>query len=149
MAVGEVVGYKVTDAEAAMRGALKSDDLTPLAIDALTRISSKDVQLDLANLAVAPERPVPIRTQAATALVEHIQSFGRFVTDPQADAIAQSANATDDLELRTRLLAAEGVLRANAKGTGDRLKGYVPKPVEAPKEEVPPPKEKEKDKEKQ
>jgi hypothetical protein len=38
------------------------------------------------------------------------------------------------------------VLRVDAKGTGDRLKGYVPKLGEAPKDEVPPPKEKEPDK---
>lgn len=143
MAVGELAGYKVADAEQAIRGALKSDDLAPLAIDALTHISSKEVQLDLANLAVAPERPIPIRTQAAKALVEHIQQFGRFVTDPQIDAIAQSADVAEDLELRTRLLAALGVLKADPKGTGNRLKGYVPKLGEAPKNEAPPPKEKE------
>lgn len=145
MATGELAGYQVRDAEAALRGALKSDDLAPLAIDALVRLPSKDVQLDLANLAVAPERPVPIRTQAATALVEHIQAHGRYVTAPQADAIAASVPAAEDAELRAKLLAAQGVLQSDARGTGDRLKGYVPKPVEPAKEEGPPPKEKEKE----
>jgi CheY-like chemotaxis protein len=141
MAVGEVPGYKIADAEAALRGALRSDELAPLAIDALVRLPSKEVQLDLANLSVAPERPIPLRTQAATALVEHMQTFGKFVTGPQTDAIVNSAAATDDADLKGRLLAAQGVLRATAKGTGDRLKLYVPKPGEAPKEEVVPPKD--------
>lgn len=146
MAVGELAGYKITEAEPAIRGALKSDDLAPLAIDALVKISSKDAQLDLANLAVAQERPVPIRTQAATALVEHVQTFGKFVTSAQGDAISQAAASTEDVELKARLLAAQGVLKADAKSTGDGLKGYVPKLGTAPKDDVPPPKEKEPEK---
>ena len=80
MAVGEISGYDVRPAEAAIRYALFSDDLAPLAIDALAHVPSKEAQLDLANLAVAPERPVPVRSQAAIALVKHIQTYGRFVT---------------------------------------------------------------------
>ncbi len=149
MAVGEITGYSVEPALAALRLGLTSDELAPYAIDAIVRLPSKDGQLDLANLAVALERPVAIRAQAATALVEHIQKFGRFVTDPQADAIVNSIPATEDADLRARLLAAQGVLKADRKATGDRLKGYVPKPVEAPKDEVPPPKEKEDPKDKE
>jgi len=150
MAVGELAGYRVADAEVALRGALKSDEFAPLAVEAIVRLPSKDVQLDLANLTVAPERPVPIRTQAAKALIEHMQAFGRHVTVPQSDAIANSVGTTEDLELKSHLLAALGVLKTDAKGTGDRLKNYVPKPAPPPKEdippvkeEVPPPKEKE------
>lgn len=143
MAVGEVTGYDVRPAEASMRSALFSDDLAPLAIDALARIPSKDAQLDLANLAVAPERPVPIRSQAAIALVKHIQKFGRFVTGPQADAIANAGATVEDADLRARLLAAQGVLKTDLKATGDRLKAYVPKAAEPAKDAAPPPKEKE------
>jgi hypothetical protein len=142
MAIGELPTYKVTDAEVAIRGALKSDDLAPLAIDALARMPSKEAQLDLANLSVAPERPIPIRSQAAVALVEHIQSYGKFVTGPQTDAIAAAAGTAEDAALKAHLLAAQGVLKADAKSTGDRLKAYVPQPAEAqPKEEAPAPKE--------
>jgi CheY-like chemotaxis protein len=143
MAVGEIPGYAVGPAIPAIRFALFSDELAPLAIDALVRLPSKDAQLDLANLAVAPERPIPVRTQAAQALIEHIQTFGRFVTEPQADAIVNATAATEDVELKARLLAAQGILKSSAKATGDRLKGYVPKPIEAGKDEMPPPKEKE------
>jgi CheY-like chemotaxis protein len=148
MAVGEIAGYDVRPAEAAMRHALHSDDLAPLAIDALARVPSKEAQLDLANLSVAPERPLPIRSQAAVALVEHIQKFGRFVTGPQADAIANAATTVEDADLRARLLAAQGVLSTSAKATGERLKIYVPKPVESGKDEVPMPKVKEEGKDK-
>ncbi|MBO0698027.1 MAG: hypothetical protein J2P46_06520 [Zavarzinella sp.] len=147
MAVGEIPGYKVTPAEPAIRHALLSDELAPLAIDALVRMPSREAQLDLANVAVAPDRPIPLRTHAAAALVEHIQAFGRFVTGPQADAIANTAASVEDPELRARLLAAQGVLKTDARSTGDRLKQYVPRPVEN-KEEMPPPKEKEEPKEK-
>jgi CheY-like chemotaxis protein len=143
MAVGEIPGYDVTPALAALRFALFYDELAPQAIDALARVPSKDAQLDLANLAVAPERPVPIRTQAAAALVEHVQKYGKFVTGPQTDAIVTATGATEDGELKARLLAAQGVLKADPKATGDRLKGYVPRLPEAPKGEAPPPKEKE------
>ena len=138
MAIGELTGYQITSAVPAIRGALASDDLAPQAIDALAHVPSKDAQLDLANLAVAPERPVSIRTKAAAALVEHIQAFGRFVTGPQAKAIAEAVPAAKDLELKARLLAAQGVLKADAKGTGNRLKDYIPKPV-APKPAPPKP----------
>ena len=147
MAVGEIAGYDVRPAEAAMRSALFSDELAPMAIDALARIPSKDAQLDLANLSVAPERPLPVRSQAAIALVKHIQKYGRFVTAPQADAIANAAATVEDADLRARLLAAQGVLKSDLKATGDRLKSYVPKPAEPAKEEVSPPKEKEDPKE--
>ena len=100
MAVGEVPGYDVRPAEAAMRSALFSDDLAPLAIDALTHVPSKEAQLDLANLAVAPSPAVPVRSQAAIALVKHIQRYGRFVTGPQADAIANAAATVEDADLR-------------------------------------------------
>jgi hypothetical protein len=131
-----------------MRHALRSDDLAPLAIDALARVPSKEAQLDLANLSVAPERPLPIRSQAAIALVEHIQKFGRFVTGAQADAIANAATAVEDADLRARLLAAQGVLSTSAKATGERLKVYVPKPIEPGKDEAPMPKVKEEGKDK-
>jgi hypothetical protein len=148
MAVGEVPGYEVGPALASLRFALFFDELAPGAIDALARLPSKDAQLDLANLAVAPERAVPVRSQAAGALVEHIQKYGKFVTGPQADAIVTATGATEDADLKARLLAAQGVLKSDAKATGDRLKGYVPRPAEAPKGEVPPAKEKEEPKEK-
>jgi hypothetical protein len=147
MAVGEIAGYDVRPAEAAIRSALFSDELAPLAIDALARLPSKDAQLDLANLSVAPERPLPVRSHAAIALVKHIQKYGRFVTGPQADAIANAAATVEDADLRARLLAAQGVLKTDLKATGDRLKAYVPKPAEPAKDEVPPPKEKEEPKE--
>jgi hypothetical protein len=141
MAVGEIPGYQVTEAEPAIRGALLSDELAPLALDALVRMPSKEAQLVIANLASAPERPVQLRTQAAGALVEHIQSFGRFITGPQGDAIAAAAASAEDPDLRSRLLAVQGVLTADPKATGARLKGYVPKAVEPKKEDVPPAKD--------
>jgi hypothetical protein len=132
-----------------LRFALFFDELAPGAIEALARLPSKDAQLDLANLAVAPERPVPIRSQAAGALVEHIQKYGKFVTGPQADAIVTATGTTEDADLKARLLAAQGVLKSDPKATGDRLKGYVPKPSEAPKGDAPPAKEKEGSKDKE
>jgi hypothetical protein len=118
-----------------MRGALNSDELAPLAIEALVRSPSAEVQKDLANLAVA-DRPVPVRTQAAAALVAHIQAFGRFVTAAQADAIEIAAGMTEDADLKAKLLAAQGILKADAKGTGERLRGFVPRgSAEPPKED--------------
>lgn len=134
MAVGEITGYRFADAESAIRQALRSDDLASMALDALVHIPSRDAQLEIANLAVAPERPVPIRTQAATVLVQHIQTYGKFVTVPQAEAIIASAAAAEDADLKARLLAAQGVLKSDSRTTGTTLKQYVPKPVEVKEE---------------
>jgi hypothetical protein len=50
---------------------------------------------------------------------------------------------TEDADLKARLLAAQGVLKADAKGTGDRLRGYIPGGAEPPKEKEEPKEKKE------
>ena len=135
----------MADAEAAVRQSLQSDDLAPLAIDILARLPSREAQQDLANLATSGTRPAPVRTQAADALLKHVHAFGKFVTGPQTDALITAIDAADDVELRSKLLALQGVLRTDSKATGDRLRKYAPKVIEG-KVDAPPPKEEPKDK---
>jgi hypothetical protein len=67
------------------------------------------------------------------------------VTGPQVNAVAAAAGTAEDPELRARLLAAQGVLKSDLKGTADRLKGYVPKPPPPPAPPKEEPKEEKKD----
>lgn len=146
MAVGEVRGYPVADAVVAIREAMLIDELAPDAIEAMVRISSKEGQQDLANLAIDAVRPAPLRSQAAGALVRNIQAFGKFVTEPQSQAIFNAVSATEDAELKGRLLAAVGVITSDSKRTAGRLKEFIPTaPVAPPAPGKEDPKEEKKD----
>lgn len=129
MALGEVPGYRVSAAEPALRFALQSDDLAPLAIEAAPRFASRELQQDLANVVVKEARPAPIRVLAAEVLAKHVQSYGKFVTDAQVNVLKQNADAAADPELKSRILAVLGSFASDSGKTGDQLKGYTPKPV--------------------
>src|SRR5207247_1383610 len=80
MATGELKGYEVKSAEPELRAALRVDALAADAIDAVAAFSSAEAQQALVSLAVsaAPaDRPLPIRTKAADAAIQHIQAHGK------------------------------------------------------------------------
>ena len=149
MARGEVLGYRVMQAENAIRQALGSDELALIAIDTIVRMPSKLGQQDLATLATSDSRPAPIRIAATDALIRSVQTFGKFVTPEQVDALAVIAKATEDADVRAKLNTAIGALKPDAKQTGGMLKNYVPDLSAPPaKEKGPDPKEEPKEAEK-
>ena len=136
-------------AENAIRQALGSDELALIAIDTIVRMPSKLGQQDLATLATSDSRPAPIRIAATDALIRSVQTFGKFVTPEQVDALAVIAKATEDADVRAKLNTAIGVLKPDAKQTGGMLKNYVPDLSAPPaKEKGPDPKEEPKEAEK-
>jgi hypothetical protein len=146
MATGEVPGYRVASAESAIRFALQLDDLAPSAIDAAGRFSSKEIQQDLANVAMKETRPAPIRLQAAEVLAKHVQVYGKHVTEAQLKAMQQAADAAADPELKTRILAVLGTLSNDSGKTGSQLKGYTPKAAPPEEGKKDPPEEKKEEK---
>lgn len=144
IARGEVLGYRIMQAENEIREALKSDDLGIIAIDTISRMPSKLGQQDLLTVTTTETRPAPLRIAAADGLIRNVQLFGKFVTQPQIDALVESAKVADDLELRGKLNSAVGVLKPDGKATGAQLKTYTPD-LTAPKEKAPEPKEEKKE----
>ncbi|WP_020468524.1 response regulator transcription factor [Zavarzinella formosa] len=149
MARGEVLGYRVMQAEAQIRHALNSDELALIAIDTIVRMPSKTGQQDLATIATSDTRPAPIRIAAAEGLIRSVQTYGKFVTPEQIDALVVIAKTTEDADVKAKLNSVIGVLKPDAKVTGGLLKTYTPDLSAAPmKEKGPDPKEDPKDPEK-
>jgi CheY-like chemotaxis protein len=126
MATGEVPGYDVKPAGDAIRGALQSNDLAPQAVEAVVYISTKEAQQDLANVALASNRPADLRIKAADALIRHLQKHGNLLGEMQVQFIRDQAKNAEDLNLRSRLQAIEGILQPAAQRTGQELLNYQP-----------------------
>ncbi len=134
LAVGENLGFDITPAEAALRQALRDDDLAPDAIDAVSKIKSAEAQQDLLTLALSQGRPLPLRVRAARHTVRHLQHYGRFIPPAQASDIGRQASVEADPELRSYLLVIEQ-LAAGKPGDLGRLMSEFPPPL--PKSPVP------------
>jgi CheY-like chemotaxis protein len=140
MAVGELPGYPVADAEAGLRLAMQKPEFAALAIDAVSRFPSKEAQQDIASV-ILGGLPPEIRAQAADALIKHIQLRGKMISPPQQVLLLEKAKTEESPEVKARLLALKGILSPDPKDTGSLLLGYrppaaVPK-VEPKKEEEP------------
>ncbi|MCX7702178.1 MAG: hypothetical protein N2039_14980 [Gemmataceae bacterium] len=76
MALGILPGYDVRPATGEILRALGSDDIAALAVEAASRLASKDVQHALAQLVLDRQKSAELRRLAATHLVSQIQQFG-------------------------------------------------------------------------
>ncbi len=113
LAVGEVVGYDVTPAEAAMRAGLRNDALAPDLIDALARLGSGDTQTALVLVAADAARTPAIRGQAASAAQQHVVKFGKQAQTTAATQLTQIAATEPDPELKAKLLSLSRAISAN------------------------------------
>lgn len=151
MAVGELPGYEIEPARAAILQALRSKELNTFAVEAAGAMNDRDSQRELAGLVLNPGMAPELRSQAAVELNRHIQHNGVLLTRDQAQNLEALFDASDDAKLRGNLARVVGSLRPNAASTSRRLQGYTPPPVAAPepdKEKKEPVPEKDKDKEK-
>jgi CheY-like chemotaxis protein len=128
IAAGELPGYNIKGAEGPILQAIRSDELALLAIGTVAHLPSREAQQELSNVASSGTRPAPIRSAAADVLVSHIQTYGKFITDPQAQALIDAAAVATDANLKERLLALQGILRPDPSYLGNLLKNYQPKP---------------------
>lgn len=156
MAVGEVPGFDVRPAEAAVLKALHTKELAALAVEAAGAFPDRQAQRELAAVVLdSGERP-EVRSAAAVELNRHIQHHGVLLTADQVGGIENLFESGGDPKLRGNVALVIGSMRPNAAKTGARLRGYAPPlPSAAPapekeKEEKEKPAEKpEKDKEKE
>lgn len=143
MAVGDLPGYDIKSAEGELREALNLDDLAPAAIDAVERFKSGESQQALLRLALKDvrDRPLPLRSKAADAVIRHIRANGPMIPQNLIDQVKEQANTEPDTELRGKLLTLKGMLAFKPSEFVDELKKYSPPiipPAPAPKKEPEP-----------
>jgi CheY-like chemotaxis protein len=154
MATGEVPGYDIRPAEAAILKALRNEELANLAIEAAGRLPGREGQRELAAVVLNAERPPQQRIKAAEELVRSLQQHGLVLATAQIKALQALFQTTNDANLKTQVALVMGAMRPGARRTGELLQGYRPaagpaaEPAPQPKEQVPD-KEKEKEKEKE
>jgi len=144
MAVGELPGYEIEPARAAILQALRSKELNTFAVEAAGAMTDRDSQRELAAMVLNPGAAAELRSQAAVELNRHIQLNGLLLTKEQALSLEALFDSSDEPKLRGNLARVIGSLRPDAARTSRRLQSYAPPPVGVP----PQPEKKEPDKEK-
>jgi hypothetical protein len=132
LATGTVPGFDVTPAGPALRTALRSDELGPIVVDAVARLSSQEAQQDLLNVALGGGRPTALRVQAAEATVRHAQQFGPLITAAQKAAIGPAAVAEKDPELKGRLAVLYGFFAGTPADFSKAVRLFEAKMIEPP-----------------
>lgn len=139
IAAGKRTGiFNIAPAETALIGALNDPDLAENALQALGAISTKPVQDQFAELAVAENADPRLREAAALQLAFHIQRFGPLLDEKAVLAIYTGWKSAGDADLSTALASVLGSLKPNAKRVGQRLGKFPEPPLFAPKSASPP-----------
>jgi hypothetical protein len=143
LAVGTPAGYDIRPAAGAILAALRSDKFSQegqlAAVVAASRLSGARPQSELAGVVREAARPGPVRVAAAAGLIRSIQRHGLAMKAAEAAPLRELARDPKlDADLKAQLAALVGVLRADDRRTGERLRDYRPGP---PVKVAPPPKD--------
>src|SRR5207244_3500386 len=85
------------------------------------RLPGRTPQLDLANLVLEPNRPLPLRTAAAQELLRHIQQHSPVLADGQVKGLEDLFAAKEtDPALKANVAVVLGALRPAARLSGPR-----------------------------
>ncbi|HEY2784898.1 MAG TPA: hypothetical protein VGJ05_07985 [Fimbriiglobus sp.] len=132
LALGAIPGYDVTPASTALRAALRVDDLAPMIVDAVGRLSSPEAQQDLLNVALNGSRSTALRVQAAEATAHHAQQFGLMAGPAQIAAIGPTAMEVKDLELKGKLAVLYGLYSGTPADFSKAIRLFDSKMIEPP-----------------
>jgi hypothetical protein len=139
IASGELKGYDLRPADAALIQALNDDVLAPTAAQALAHRNTREAQAALAAAVLSEEKAMPIRVAIAPALRANIQRFGRSLDQNVVQNLIALAGSAKDPALKEQADLTVATVRADATAIGNRLKGFVPSatPAAAPKKVEP------------
>ena len=126
IARGEVPGYDAQPVQNALLQGLVSNDLAPLAVEAVGSLPGADAQRQLARVVLDNGRPAGLRTAAAHSLTQSIQHFGLQLTPEQVGGLQALSVSAPDAKLKSGLAVVVGALRPDPRQTGQRLQQYVP-----------------------
>jgi CheY-like chemotaxis protein len=141
VAKGELPGYDVQPASAAILSALRAPSLLRpegqiLAAETAARLPGPEAQRVLADAALDAKRPAAVRVAAASQLVRHIQANTPLLPSSFVNELmAVSAQPSTDPPLKAQLAVVLGSLNPSARVTGERLLRYQPVTPAAPKKD--------------
>jgi CheY-like chemotaxis protein len=143
LARGELSGYDIRPAEAAILETVRSKELGGLAIEAAGRLPGREPQLVLASVVLRSNEPEALRSAAAVELCRHIQNHGLALSTNQIKGLESLFDSLSDSPLKANVSLVIGSLHPDAQQTGQRLQRYVPTQaapgkLPAPKKEVAP-----------
>ncbi|MCS7021765.1 MAG: hypothetical protein NZU63_08060 [Gemmataceae bacterium] len=116
---------------------LGDDQLAPVAADALLHLPDPAIQPALVALARNPQRPLPLRQQAADNALRHAQRFSPTLPADQLEPLRQTVQNENDPVLRLRLLTYLSLLSPDPMGYRRQLVDYAP-PDPSPRKKEPP-----------
>jgi CheY-like chemotaxis protein len=143
IAKGEIAGYDFRPAEDALYKALRatglSDGALTAAIEAVSRLPGAKPQQELAWVVTDTNRSAAVRVTAANELLRQMQQNTPALPPQQVQALDAVRSAKDtDARLREAVALVIGATRPDARLTGERLKGFEPRPrQEKPSEDKP------------
>ncbi|HMP02001.1 MAG TPA: hypothetical protein PKC45_05830, partial [Gemmatales bacterium] len=126
IARGEIGGYDLRQAEAALHKALGSDELAPAAANVLALRPGQSNQMALADLVLRDVRTPAARAAAALALRGHLQRFGVLMSPEQIKGLVALAEKVDDPALKEQALRLAAFLRPAPQVEGNRLLQFQP-----------------------
>ncbi len=132
-AKGELAGLDPTVAADTVFNALRAKKLSEggqiAAIEIVGRLPGKRPQTELLRVVLdADDKRAPVRLAAASELVRHIQRNSPQLSDPEVLGLRDAYDKSKDPAYRAVLSQVFGVLRPNARTSGDILRAYQPKP---------------------
>src|SRR5207244_178478 len=99
------------------------------AIEIVGKMSGRVPQAELLGVVLDPDamRPAPVRLAAVSELVRHIQRNSLVLSDAEVMKLRDAYFKSNDAAFKAALTTVFGVLRPDARRTGDILRGYQPK----------------------
>jgi hypothetical protein len=126
IARGEVAGYDARPVQNALLQGLLSNDLAPLAVEAVGYLPGNEAQRQLARVVLDNTRPMPLRTAATHGLAHSIQHFGLHLTPDQVTGLQALYESAPDAKLKSGVAVVAGALHPTPQQSGQRLQRYVP-----------------------
>jgi hypothetical protein len=126
MASGELKGYDLRPADAALQKALHDESVGATVAAALAYRPGREVQTALATAVLSEAHGPAFRSAIAPALRAHLQRFGNRLAAGQIQGLVKLAQSAADPGLREQAELIASSLKSDAAVIGQRLKGFMP-----------------------
>ncbi len=117
----------------ALLASLNANETGGAAAEALGHVADADAQRGLADVALDPSRPLALRKQTATELIDSIRRFGRLMSAQQEARLKSMIGEADDPNVRADLEAISRALRGISKSDTPTEPPGTPVPVPVPR----------------
>lgn len=126
VARGEFPQLSAEPAKDSLLALLGSQELGPIAADALGYMPSAEVQSALAGVVLADSQTVPMRLAASNALARNIQRGGPALKEETTKQLSELLNRSQDQQLRIALAQVVGSAGPSGADIAQRLQKFQP-----------------------